>query len=161
MDSTFHKTVDTWKVYFHLPHDTEWSIESYKNVYNLNTVEHLVMLFDNIQESFVKKCMIFVMKNEIKPVWEDENNMNGNCIAYKIDNESIFSIWKDVCCKIICNNVSKKKSVYDKINGITISPKTSFSILKIWMRDTSITRSSELDLLTCVNHNTAIIKKHK
>ena len=30
----FHYLADKWTMWAHLPHDTDWSITSYKNLYN-------------------------------------------------------------------------------------------------------------------------------
>ena len=38
-----HKLYDNWTMWAHLPHDTDWSESSYKNIITLETIEE----FDN------------------------------------------------------------------------------------------------------------------
>ena len=35
----FHKLSHRWTLWAHLPHDTDWTINSYKKVYTTTTVE--------------------------------------------------------------------------------------------------------------------------
>jgi len=35
----FHKLSDNWCLWAHLPQDIDWSIQSYKKIYTLTTVE--------------------------------------------------------------------------------------------------------------------------
>ena len=72
-----HKLHDTWIMWAHLPHDTDWSVSSYKEILALNTVEDTIMLLENLPEVMIKNCMLFLMRKGIKPMWEDEKNKNG------------------------------------------------------------------------------------
>ena len=47
-----------------------------------------------------------------------------------------------------------------KINGITISPKKQFCIIKIWMSDCDNKESSIFDKLHFLEKKDAIFKKH-
>ena len=54
-----HKLYDNWTMWAHLPHDTDWSESSYKNIITLETIEDSLMLFENFPEVMVKNCMLF------------------------------------------------------------------------------------------------------
>jgi len=77
--------------------------------------------------------MLFIMKEGIIPVWEDLNNRNGGCFSYKISNKTVYTIWKELTFMLTGNVLSANRPFVDSINGITISPKKSFCIIKIWM----------------------------
>ena len=71
-----HQLHDTWTLWAHLPHDTDWSVSSYKEILTLNTMEDALMLFENLPEVMIKNCMLFLMREGIQPIWEDEKNKN-------------------------------------------------------------------------------------
>ena len=128
-----HRLNNEWTLWAHLPHDTDWSKLSYKNVHTVNTVEDTIAMMESLPEVLVVNCMLFIMKQDIVPVWEDPYNRNGGCFSYKIPNKSVYSIWKSLTFLLLGNNISRNKAFGDHVNGITISPKKSFCIIKIWM----------------------------
>ena len=79
-----HDLNNNWTLWLHLPYDTDWSINSYKKVSSFHTLEHCITLIEGINKEIVEKCMLFIMKNNIKPIWEDPENSKGGCISYKI-----------------------------------------------------------------------------
>ena len=38
-EETTHVLEDTWVLYAHLPHDTDWTLKSYKEILKINTGE--------------------------------------------------------------------------------------------------------------------------
>ena len=78
-----HKLNSSWRFWAHLPHDTDWTVKSYKDIYKISTVEEAIVLFETIPEKMVKNCMLFIMKDGIQPLWEDPKNRNGGCFSYK------------------------------------------------------------------------------
>jgi len=128
-----HLLNNEWTMWAHLPHDTDWTTNSYKEVYNMNSVEEVIALSESLPEVLVVNCMLFIMKKGIIPVWEDPNNRNGGCFSYKIPNKSVYSIWKDLTYSLVGRSLSSNSDFVNNITGITISPKKSFCIIKIWM----------------------------
>jgi len=130
-----HDLNDIWTLWLHLPFDTDWSINSYKKVSTFKTLEECIMLIENIKSEIVEKCMLFIMKNNIKPIWEDINNKNGGCLSYKISINKINEVWKNLTYSLLCNYLINDEDILLNINGISISPKKNFSIIKIWFKD--------------------------
>ena len=127
-----------WNTYYHLPDDTNWELSSYTKIMRINTVEDAIALNENMPDKIIKFCMLFVMKNEITPLWEDPQNINGGCFSYKIHNKYIINIWKQVFYALCGETLTVDKENMKYINGITISPKKNFCILKIWITNTKI-----------------------
>ena len=140
----FHNLSDQWTLWAHLPHDTDWSINSYKKIYTVSYVEELIALIETLPDILVKNCMLFFMRDGIKPTWEDPKNRNGGCFSYKVSEKNVFDTWKQLSFMIAGQSVSKQVGFVNKVTGITISPKKKFCIIKIWMTD-------------CSNQNPAII----
>jgi len=128
---------NSWNLWSHLPHDTDWSIKSYQKIYNSNTVEEIVSITELVPDTLVKNCMLFLMKNNIEPIWEDPKNRNGGCLSYKIPTENIYEIWKEIVYLIVGNTISDDKNFISSITGISVCPKKKFCNIKIWLSDFS------------------------
>ena len=130
-----HKLNSSWRFWAHLPHDTDWTVKSYKDIYKISTVEEAIVLFETIPEKMVKNCMLFIMKDGIQPLWEDPKNRNGGCFSYKVSNKHVYKVWKDLTYVVVGSSISKNANFVNCVTGITISPKKNFCIIKIWMTD--------------------------
>jgi len=142
--NNFHLLNDKWTFWEHLPHDTDWSVNSYKQIYTTTTVEETIAIVETIPDILVKNCMLFLMRDGIKPIWEDIKNRNGGCFSYKISNKFVYNIWKELCYVLVGNTISNKSDFVSAVTGITISPKKNFCIIKIWLSN-------------CLNQNPAIV----
>lgn len=166
MDSTlinpseFHPLSNKWTLYAHLPHDTDWSIDSYKSFLEMNYLEESVALLETIPEILVKNCMLFLMKNDIKPIWEDPGNRNGGCFSYKVHIKDINVAWKNLCYSIIGNTITKFESLSSVINGATISPKKNFYIVKIWTASCAIQSVQHLADIPGLDKTGVLFRKH-
>ena len=88
-ETELHKLSDAWTLWAHLPHDTDWSLNSYNKVLTFENIEELITLNNTIPERMLKNCMLFMMKKGIKPIWEDSENREGGCFSYRIANKYI------------------------------------------------------------------------
>jgi translation initiation factor 4E len=130
--SEIHHLSDTWTLWAHLPHDTDWSLKSYKKILTFNSVEKAISIIETLPIKMIKNCMLFLMREGIKPTWEDEKNRKGGCFSYKVSNKAVGTTWKNISYSLVGEALSKKPISKD-INGITISPKKNFCVIKIWM----------------------------
>lgn len=140
----FNLLSDKWTLWAHLPHDTDWSISSYKKIYTMGTVEDSIALTETLPDVLVKNCMLFLMKEGIKPIWEDPKNRAGGCFSYKISNKCVYEVWKELSYVLVGESISSQPSFVANVTGITISPKKNFCIIKIWMSN-------------CANQNPCIV----
>jgi hypothetical protein len=130
---TFHKLSDRWTLWAHLPHNTDWSIKSYIPIFTFTTIEETLAVTETLPSILVENCMLFLMKEGVKPIWEDPKNRNGGCFSYKVSNKSVYKVWKDLTYVLVGSTISKNTNVVNCVTGITISPKKNFCIIKIWM----------------------------
>lgn len=129
----FHKLKYKWNLWAHLPQDPDWSVKSYKKIYQFKTVEETIGITESLPEGLVKNCMLFIMKDGITPMWEDPKNRNGGCFSYKVSNKNVFEVWRDLTYVLIGESISANATFVNSVTGITISPKKNFCIVKIWM----------------------------
>lgn len=130
-----HTLNDTWTVWAHLPHDTDWSIKSYKKIQNVKTIEETVSITETLPHKMIRNCMLFIMRDGIKPTWEDEKNKKGGSFSYKVSNKIVPVTWKNLTYSLVGETLTDSINDCKSINGITISPKKNFCVIKIWMAD--------------------------
>lgn len=157
---TLHNLNNEWTLYIHYPNDINWDISSYKIITKIKTIENAINVFNLISEDLYTKCMFFLMRNDIKPTWEDEHNIDGGAFSYKISNDIIKRIWKNVCYQTVGESLLKDISNSSVINGITLSPKKNFSILKIWTKNCCVTDSECINYFDEFTSENCIFKKH-
>jgi len=150
-----------WVLWAHLPHDTSWSLKSYKKIVTIKTVEEMVTLYRHLKESLVHNCMLFLMREGIIPMWEDKKNAMGGCFSYKISNKHVTKVWKLTSFSLVGESLAVKEQISKHINGITISPKKSFCIIKIWMESCQYQNTDYISSICGLSPQGCIFKKHK
>jgi hypothetical protein len=130
---TSHKLNFRWNLWAHLPQDSDWSVKSYRLIYNLKTLEDAIVMTETTPDPLIKACMLFVMKDGIAPMWEDPKNRNGGCFSYKVSNKTVCEVWRELNYVLVGDTISNNSSFVNCVTGITISPKKNFCIIKIWM----------------------------
>jgi len=154
--------IGKWDLYYHLPHDKNWELSSYKKIMSdIDSVEKLIAINESLPEKIVKHCMLFVMRSGITPMWEDPTNRNGGCFSFKVINKQVISVWKSLfyamCGETLC--VNKKDNLL--VNGITISPKKNFCIIKIWLKNHTIQDPNILISIPNLSKQGCLFKKHE
>tara|TARA_X000000368_G_C22823030_1_gene619877 strand:- start:177 stop:686 length:510 start_codon:yes stop_codon:yes gene_type:complete len=150
-----------WILWAHLPHNTDWSLKSYIKVSSINTVEHMIRLLNNIPDIMVSNCMLFLMRKGINPTWEDPNNIKGGCFSFKIMNNKVVNIWKKLNYLITGETLSENDKFMKNVNGITISPKKQFCIIKVWMKNLEYQNPSDITNIEGLPMVGCLFKRHK
>lgn len=124
---------DKWVLWSHKLYDNRWGIESYKKIFEFDTIDNFWRLYNNFDIlGGLNKKNYFLMRKGINPTWEDENNRHGGTCSIKISLSKSAELWTELSCYLIgetfLNNMSD-------INGISICPKSIWSIVKIWNKD--------------------------
>ena len=152
---------DKWVLWAHLPHDTDWSLKSYIQIMQVESMEEVIALYNSVPPAMVKNCMLFLMRQNIKPMWEDPNNKQGGCFSFKVTNKNVPEVWKSVSYLLTGESLSTDKAFQDNITGITISPKKSFCILKIWMKSLDFQNPRVISEVKGLQVGGCLFKKHK
>jgi hypothetical protein len=123
-----------WNLWYHSIKDTRWTKESYKQIYTLKNLYDYKIMEELFQKNYLQNCMLFLMRNDIYPLWEDPENIEGCCVSFKIPSKDLVKTWNTSILKIICEEIHKDKDNFNELNGVSISPKKEFNILKLWVR---------------------------
>jgi hypothetical protein len=77
----------TWVLWFHKVNDSNWSIDSYSKVFEINTYKDLLFILKELDN--ISSGMFFLMKKGIVPIFEDENNVNGGYWSVRVASTAI------------------------------------------------------------------------
>ena len=159
-NSILHDLSDSWILWAHLPHDTDWGLKSYMKIYEFNTVEQAITITETLPPVLVTNCMLFLMRKGINPIWEDERNRNGGCFSYKIPNKDVPDAWKQLSYSLVGETMSDNKKLLPHINGITISPKKNFCIIKVWLANCSFQDAVVIREVHGITSHGCLFKRH-
>ena len=129
---TMHNLTTPWTLYYHSPSLQDWSVTSYMEVATFQTAEEFWAVFGKLPEANFHMGMFFFMRQDIKPTWEDPHNAKGGCWSYKIPMRHIYPVWKGLTALLVGESLS---SVPMLLNGLSVSPKRGFCIVKVWGND--------------------------
>ena len=128
-----YKLKNKWTLWYHSINNKEWTNDSYVKVIELRTLLDYKLLENIFRINHLQNGMFFIMKNDIFPTWEDPNNRLGGCISFKYDNNILKEFLK-LLLLCITHNLSTEENI-NEINGLSISPKKEFNIVKIWTKN--------------------------
>jgi hypothetical protein len=152
-----HSLTDAWTLWAHLPQDSDWSLQSYKEIFSFQTVEEALAILDALSPALIQTCMLFLMRKGIKPLYEDEKNCGGGAFSYKVMNVSVAEAWRSLFLVVVGETVSSSPGYAESVSGITISPKVNFCVIKIWLSNCNhknaavVTEEIQHQLLSPVN----------
>lgn len=122
-----HPLQNTWILWYHEPDSKDWSLESYKKIYEFDTIEDFWRLYNNLPS--IVNSMFFLMKKGHPPIWEVPQNINGGAWLYKFPKKMADSFWLKFSCYLIGETIA---NCTDDIIGISISPKVFNVTIRIW-----------------------------
>jgi hypothetical protein len=159
--ATFNALSSKWNLYYHLQNDSNWSLDSYKVVMkDIDTVECVNALNNALPEYLMYNCMFFCMKSGISPMWEDARNRVGGCFSYRVQNADVAQAWKKLMCAMCGQSLSKGVKYESHINGITVSPKSRYSVIKIWMDTCQFQDPDIIQNIPSLSKEGCLFKKH-
>jgi hypothetical protein len=97
----------------------------------------------------------------INPLWEDKYNRSGGFWSFKINKTDAELVWQTLSVYLISENICKSLDESMLINGISISPKRNFCIIKIWNNDNKYCDKMLLNNnIPVINYNECMYKSH-
>ena len=146
---------DVWCVYFHDPENQDWNLNSYKRICNVSTIHDFWAMQAGIAPYLVDG-MFFIMREHVYPCWDDPANLRGGCLSLKFARDKLHKSWELMLQRMLGETIVKSTdttttnhsahSMWDAVNGMSISPKRYFSIVKLWLREGAPTQPSAYHL---------------
>jgi len=167
-DYTKHLTNTKWIVWYHNPSDKNWGLDSYKDIIEISSIEDFWVL-KNSWDSCLPKIyegMFFLMRKNktgcIYPQWEDKHNRKGGYWSFKVSKDKAEEAWFNLMMFTLGECVVGDVNEIKYINGISISPKKNFCIIKIWNSDSTKCSNDLLSKkITFLNIEEVIYSNHE
>jgi len=152
-----------YNLYFHHPNDSNWNLDSYQTMTSFEYIEDVCLTFANIPSILFERGMIFLMKENVNPMWEDSKNIHGGSFCYKVSKKSVLQTFKILSYALCGKTLSSNMEFLNNITGITVSPKQGdFCIIKIWLCDMKYQDPTIVsNFHSEITHVGCIFKKHK
>jgi hypothetical protein len=137
----------SWTLYFHSPEETKWTLNTFVNIGTIKNWRDLCVIIDTLHTESFAEGMFFLMKDPYPPLWESHMNIYGGCYSMRCHNKEAADIYINgmIACMLgqMCNNEG------NTVNGITISPKRGFNIIKVWnTHSKNYKNNSDINLFT-------------
>ena len=127
-----------WTVWIHKINSTDWTLSGYQKIYVINSIGSFWRFFNNFQLYNTYQNQIFIMREEVAPIWEDVNNKFGGICSIKIDSiqKGMRTDLSTEVFNLISLLVMNETFVAQdkKINGISYSVKKRSSLIKVWTK---------------------------
>lgn len=138
-----------WTLFYHDPNSTDWEIDSYVKLCSIDTVEHFWQMTSLLTPCIFRNGMLFLMRGDISPRWEDEESRHGGYWSFRIPFSNASDCWTEFSGRQVCEVLVNETL---DINGLSISPKKNFSIIKVWNKDATKEKriSFNLPSIECV-----------
>lgn len=138
-----HPLSERWVLWAHHPLEMKWTMSSYICVYTFSNAEEALTVLSMLPDRILETCMFFLMREHIQPLWEDPHNKRGGSFSYKVT-QNIANTTRTVMYATIGKTLSKDAAFMKHVNGVSISPKKNFCILKVWMRTCTDLEASKI-----------------
>ena len=159
-DYCIHLLNSKWTLWYHKSDDTDWSLQSYIKLASFSSIEEFSIVYNSLEAVHIQNAMLFLMRDKIAPIWESDENKEGGCFSFKIYRQEIYEAWNELSTLLIGEGLLKEKNDFSCINGISISPKKTFSIIKIWLKNNENNEATKFNEIIKFNFQDAIYKKH-
>jgi len=120
----------SWTFYIHLQNTNDWSYESYYKLFKCDHFNQVISLNNELGCEMLKKSLVFVMKEDIQPLWEEPKNRDGGSFSFKIHNKDIEFVWRQILYHMVGGDLVENKEILHHLNGISVSPKKNVLYFK-------------------------------
>ena len=103
-----------WKIWFHKSDDNEWGFESYIKLAEFNNLKDFAIIINGFEPLHIQNAMLFIMRANIKPMWEADENKNGGSMSFKIYKKDIYDAWLQLVINLVGENLLKEKKIITK-----------------------------------------------
>jgi hypothetical protein len=121
-----------WTIYFHSPEETKWTLQTFINLGSMKTWHQFLSSMEVLKAESFSDGMFFLMRDPSPPLWESHHHIRGGCYSFRCQKKDAAEVYVTYVIASMLNVVS---SAENRINGLSISPKRGFNIIKVWNAD--------------------------
>lgn len=122
-----------WTLYFHSPEETKWTLSTFVSLGSMKTWNDFWTIIETLKQDSLADGMFFMMRDPSPPLWESHQNIRGGCYSFRCQKKDASDIYINYIIASMLGSLSNNSQ--NIINGISISPKRGFNIIKVWNVD--------------------------
>jgi len=122
----------SWNIYFHSPEETKWTFNTFISLGSMKTWRDFWSVIEFLKVDCLSDGMFFMMRDPSPPLWESSHNIRGGCYSFRYQKKEAHDIYLYYIIAAMLGSITTPNN---RINGITISPKRGFNIIKVWNTD--------------------------
>jgi hypothetical protein len=119
----------SWTLYFHSPDETKWTLNTFISLGAMKTWRDFWTVMDGLQLEYLSNGMFFLIRDPFPPLWESHHHIRGGCYSFRCQKAEAPDIYINHIIAVMMNVLTDPKN---QINGLSISPKRGFNIVKAW-----------------------------
>lgn len=141
---------DVWKLYYHSPDDDDWRLESYVSIGVVSSIGDFWTVVNTIRP-WMRDGMFFFMREFVQPVWDDPAVIDGGCFSVRVPREHAPEALVDMMMAAAGETLLAEaaRDRWDMVCGISISPKNSFNVIKVWLSEGDAPPESQVWMPAC------------
>jgi hypothetical protein len=122
-----------WTLYFHSPEETKWTLNTFISLGSMKTWQQFWTIMDTLKTDSFSDGMFFLMRDPSPPLWESHHHIRGGCYSFRCQKKDAAEIYLNYSIASMLGGLSADPA--NSMNGISISPKRGFNIVKVWNTD--------------------------
>ncbi|XP_064633467.1 eukaryotic translation initiation factor 4E type 3-B-like [Lineus longissimus] len=117
-----------------------------KKLYTVNTVQSFWSVYNNIPcvSQLSSRYSYHLMRNERRPIWEDECNRRGGNWRLKCMKYDSPIVWKELLLAAIGEQFCDYMCEGDDVTGLSVSIRDRDDIIQIWNCDAKLAEQSKI-----------------
>jgi hypothetical protein len=132
-----------WTLYFHSPEETKWTLTTFSSVCTFKTWRDFWNLLDVLKTESLSEGAFFIMRDPLPPLWEHHQNIRGGCYSFRCQKKDAADVYINYIIASMLQKLAHKDNV---VNGLSISLKRGFNVIKVWNMNAQAFHSvSDLD----------------
>jgi hypothetical protein len=141
----------TWTLYFHSPEEIKWTLNTFISLGSMKTWHDFWNIIETLKVESLSDGMFFMMRDPSPPLWESHHHIRGGCYSFRCQKKDASDIYLNYIIASMIGILTVNPE--NRINGISISPKRGFNIIKIWNTD-----AQKFNDLSNINTNFSVVR---
>lgn len=119
-----------WTLYFHSSEEAKWTLNTFINLGSMKNWHEFWSIIETLKIESLGEGMFFVMRDPSPPLWESHYNIRGGCYSFRCQKKDAADTYLNHIISAMTGSLTMHPE--NTINGISISPKRGFNIIKLW-----------------------------
>ncbi|CAK8690918.1 eukaryotic translation initiation factor 4E type 3-like [Clavelina lepadiformis] len=139
-----------------------------RKIYTVSTIESFWAVFNHIPtpSRLVPRYSYHMMRNDIRPVWEDEVNAKGGMWKLRCHKLCTDNVWNELLLACIGEQFSDYVSKDDDIIGLSVSIRKNDDLIQLWNINSTGAEECQVlkkiaEVLPYVTFETSFYKPHQ